>query len=88
MIPKYDDDCNKILYFIFQMESLDRNIGIINSLVWGSVIENRKDPKRVLSTAFHQSFLNGNFIRVPLMYSFNSEENLAFIQGKTESKYN
>lgn len=69
------------IMWLFQVQSLEDNVGIMDDPIWAAVVEDEKVEDAFLSAAFHQSFLEGNFNQVPLLYSFVSEEILLFISS-------
>lgn len=51
---------------------------------WCPVLEDEKHPGAFITSPMHQSFISGQFNKVPILLGFNSEEMLMFLKGKKD----
>lgn len=67
---------------MFQVQSLDKPVGVLEDLLWGIVVEDNSNPNAFIQGPMHQSYLDGNFNKVPMLTGYTSQEILFFMRSK------
>ncbi|XP_074031439.1 pyrethroid hydrolase Ces2e isoform X2 [Leptinotarsa decemlineata] len=75
----YKASSSDILFADVQNDVYTANI-ISRNVIWVPVIENEINSNSVVTTHMHEAYLRGDFIRVPLLTGFCSEESKFFVR--------
>ncbi|XP_072383018.1 juvenile hormone esterase-like isoform X1 [Diabrotica undecimpunctata] len=65
----------------------DELLGFMNGDYWKPIIESGSSIDAYVTGPMQENFMKGNFLRVPTLIGFTSEESLTFLLAMAEDKY-